>query len=157
MKAKTHQDVFVGIFIILCSVGFFIINRNLPAGAKYFPDLLLIILSLMAAWISFDGIRKTRAASESKPIKNSLTWTNLKVPLIALLYITVYVILFRVVGYFIATVIFMIAMMHRFGVKSWKQILLITFGFVLVIYLLMVKQLHVPIDFGYLEQWILMG
>ncbi|KUO72191.1 MAG: hypothetical protein APF77_10640 [Clostridia bacterium BRH_c25] len=153
MKIKVHQDIYVGIFIILCCAAFFTMTIGLPTEAVVFPVSLLAIIALLALWILWDGVRKTKAATAEQPIDNPVSLSKIKIPFITFLYIAGYVALFRFAGYFVATIVFMIALMRRFRLTSWKQILLITAGFVIIIYTMFVKQLNVPVlDFGYLQQ-----
>jgi len=151
MKVKVHQDIYIGIFIILFCVVFLIITTKLPLGAAFFPAVMLVILILLACLIIVEGFRKTKIEN---PINNTISLSKLRIPAITYIYISGYVAMFSLTGYFISTTVFMIALMRRFRMTSWKQILLITGGFVFAIYALFVKQLNVPVlNFGYLEHF----
>lgn len=157
MKDKIHQDIYIGIFIILSCAAFFIMAMNLPSGAATLPIALLVVLALLACKIIWDGVRKTKTATIENPVKNTISLSKLKVPAITYLYIGGYAVLFSLTGYFVSTTVFLIALMRRFNMTSWKQILLIAAGFVFLIYALFVKQLNVPVlNFGYLEHIIAM-
>ncbi len=152
MIKKVHQDIYiaVGIFIF-CTAGF-ILSIKLPSGASAFPLMLIFILLLLACLILWDGVKKTKLVAEGNSNDNSITISNLKVPLITFLIISGYFALFALTGYFIATIIFMIVFMRNLRLKSWRKILLITASFSFIIYAMFVKQLNVPVlNFGYLE------
>jgi len=154
MKTKVHQDLFIGIGIIIFCAAFFIKTINLPSEAALFPIMTLGMLAILALWIVWDGIRKSKSKTD---INNSLSLAKLKVPFITFLFISGYVALFALTGYFIATLVFMILLMRYFRMKSWRQILLISTGFIFIIYIMFVKQLNVPVlNFGYLEQFVYM-
>lgn len=157
MRAKVHQDIYIGIFISLLCIVFLLITTTLPRGAAVFPALLLIILLLLAGWIIWDGVRKTKSAKTGSTVDNTISYSKIRVPAVTYLYICGYIALFKLVGYFIATAIFMIAIMRRFHEKSWKKNIAITAGFIFIIFALFVKQLNVPVlNFGYLEQFLTM-
>ncbi len=150
MKIKVHQDVYIGIGIIIFCAAFFIKTTKLPSGAAIFPVMTLGMLALLACWIVWDGFRKTKAEKNND---NTISLSKLKVPFITFLFISGYIALFSLTGYFIATIVFMVLLMRYFRMKSWKQILLISTGFIFIIYLMFVKQLNVPVlNFGYFEQ-----
>lgn len=152
MKTKTHQDILVGFFWVLFCAVFLLISISKQSDSFVFPILLLAVLALLAAWVIWDGFRKTKAATASQVSpKNTLTPQQLKAPVLTYLYIAAYVVLFNLVGYYIATFVFMVALMRYFRIVSWKQILLVTVIFILFIYFLLVRQLNVPLGFGYLE------
>jgi hypothetical protein len=99
-----------------------------------------MILGLL---ILVDGIKKTRS---SQSFDKFLTIEILKVPMSTYLYIALYVLLFRMVGYFIATTVFLIAMIRHFKEKSWKRIILVCLLYLGIIYLVFVRQLNVSVD-----------
>lgn len=153
MRSKVHQDVWVGCFILLFCGTFFSFSLGKPGNAMLFPIILLSILSLMAVPIIWGGLRKTRAATADAPIDNAIQWGKLKTPFVAYLFIAGYVFLFWLAGYFVATLIFLPALMWRFRLRNVAQIGLVTAGYAIIIYALFVKQLNVPVlHFGYLER-----
>ncbi|MDR1511096.1 MAG: tripartite tricarboxylate transporter TctB family protein [Synergistaceae bacterium] len=150
MKAKIHQDVFVGIFIIAVCATFLSGTASKPGDSMTFPIILLGLMAMLAVVVIIGGIKKTKTATAEKPIENSLHPEKLKTPLIAFLFIAAYVALFSFVGYFTATVLFLPALMARFGIRKTGRISMITVGFAVIIYALFVRQLNVPVlDFGY--------
>ena len=153
MKIKANRDIYIGIGFLLFCAFFFILSMDLPPGAATFPILLLAILSLLACLIFWDGYKKTRSVSEDNNEEKAFCFSDLKMPFVTFIIISGYFALFALTGYFIATIIFMIVLMRYFKEKSWRKILMISAGFILIIYAMFVKQLNVPVlNFGYLEQ-----
>ena len=152
MKAKIHQDVWVGCFILLFCGAFYAMTLGKPGDAMTFPIILLCIMALMAVPIILEGVRKTKASADA-PVDNEIKWSKLKVPLSAFLFIAGYVFLFWLAGYFVATLVFLPAIMLHFRLRNPLQIGLVSIGYVVVIYALFVRQLNVPVlHFGYLER-----
>jgi hypothetical protein len=156
MKTKMHHDVWIGLFIIVICVPFLVATRGKPADSMTFPTILLVILALMALVVALDGVRKTKRARGEKAKNSPFQTYKLKTEFIAFLFIAAYVALFWLFGYFTATILFLPAMMTRFGMRKPKQIGFVTLGFAIFAYVLFVRQLSVPVlDFGYVERILL--
>jgi hypothetical protein len=151
MKAKIHQDVWVGVFIIAACVFFFAFTSGKPGNSMLMPVILLTVLALLAIPVIVGGVRKTKSATPENPVDNSVQIKKLLTPFAAFLFIAGYVFLFWLAGYFAATAIFLPLMMLHFRLRSPLQISLVSLGFVVCIYALFVKQLNVPVlDFGHI-------
>lgn len=146
MEYKIHQDVLIGFFIMIFCVIVFLIARCYPLGVKMLPNICVIIIFLLSCSISYSGILKTyESKKQQEPIINSLAYRNIVVPSMAYIYIVGYYILFKLAGFFIATPIFMIAILRHLSVKSWKQNIQTVLFFILFLYLLFVKQFNVSV------------
>lgn len=150
MKQKQlHQDVFIGFVCLGLCVLIYALNSALPSEAAMMPrflDGLLLILSLM---IIGQGIQKSKAPAEEQ--KKLLVWEDFKVPLIAWGLVGLYLILFWLAGYFLATAVIILLLMRFMKQTSWKRIIAIDAGYLLVVYLVFVRLLGVSIDgFGLL-------
>lgn len=143
---KIHQDVWIGIKIIALCVLFFGVNAKLRAESGMMPRLLLGIMILLGGLLIAQGYKKTRAATEQEPVVKMLSLQSMKVPAVTYLYIVGYVVLFRCIGYFVATPIFLLALIRHLKIKSWKLPILVTVIYLAIIYLFFVKQLNVSVD-----------
>lgn len=77
----------------------------------------------------------------------------MKTPLITWGIVLAYVLLFYFVGYFVATAIIIPVLMRFMKQTSWKLILAIDVGYLLVIYFVFARMLNVSVDgFGLLGQ-----
>ena len=156
MKSREiHQDVIIGIIIIIFCAFFFYITRNLNLKSGMMPRLLLTILTILGGMVCFDGLKKTKNVVETGKMEKFITVKSLKIPMTAYLYIASYVFLFKVAGYFIATPLFLIFLMRHFQEKSWKRIILVTGIYLSIIYLVFVQQLNVSVDnFGVIGRYL---
>jgi hypothetical protein len=154
-KTKTHQDVWLGVVIVV-ACGFFLTQTTgKPGNAMLLPIILLTAMALIGIIISIGGVWKTKAASPANPVDNSIQWVKLKAPFDAFLYIAGYVFLFWFIGYFAATFVFITAMMTHFKMRNPLQVGLVSLGFIILVYALFVKQLNVPVlNFGYVGHFL---
>lgn len=149
MKKQIHQDVYVGFVCLAICLAIFALNMDIPADAALMPRMMAGLLTLLALLIIYQGIRKSKAPAEEQ--KKLLTWDGLKIPLITWGLVLLYVVLFNLVGYFVATGIMIIVLMRFMKQSSWKLILAIDIGYLLVIYFAFVRMLGVSVDgFGVL-------
>jgi hypothetical protein len=147
MKLKPiHQDVYISLLLYIVSIFFLIASSKLPKDSAIFPNLLIIAFAILNTSVLYKGIKKTKTMRNEDPnAVNSIKWDVLKKPLIVFVLTVIYVILFKFTNYFIATTIFMIALMKFYRIKSWKNIILITIVFNIITYVGFVKTLNVPL------------
>lgn len=154
---KRHQDVIIGIVILLFCAFFACCALRMDMGPALMPLILLAFMAVLGLIILTDGIRKTRRATAENPVRPFVTCAALKTPLTMFALIVVYVLLFLAVGYYAATVLFLMAAMRFLKQKSWLSIAVITAGFVAFAYFFLVRQLNVSIDeLGWLGNWLRM-
>lgn len=150
-KKQIHQDVFIGFFCLGLCVLIFALNKDLPSDAAMMPKLLDVLLAVLAVLIINQGLQKSKVPADQQ--KKLLVWEDFKVPLITWGIVALYVALFYVAGYFIATAITIPLLMRFMKQTSWKLIFAVDVGFLLVIYFVFVRMLSVSIDgFGLLSR-----
>lgn len=142
LKKKIHSDIFVGIFLEALCAFFFFYGRKLPNEAKAFPDIVLFLIALLSAFVIIEGIRKTKQMNSGTAVKD-ISWEKIRYPLLTLAISVAYYLIFRYVGYFVATPILLVVLMLIFGVRSWKLLVLIPAGYMVFTYILFVWQLGV--------------
>ncbi len=158
MRRAVHQDVFIGIVMVIISVLLYAKSSTMPEGAAQFPTIILTLFSIFGLVITIGGVGKTRAANskqaEEPKIADSreevLSFSKIKMPFVSILIVAAYVILLSVLGFFVATSIFIIGFMMFYRVRSWKKIFLTVFCIDLFVYLLFIIQLNVPLPKGLL-------
>ncbi|MGI6114219.1 MAG: tripartite tricarboxylate transporter TctB family protein [Mahellales bacterium] len=145
MKTKRiHQDVYISVLLYIVSIFFLVISLRLPKNSAIFPVLLIVAFAILNTSLLINGIKKTKVIWNEEPnFVNSINWKVIKKPLIVFVIVVLYSILFRVTNFFIATTIFMIALMKFYKVKSWVNIILITISLNIIIYVGFVKMLNV--------------
>jgi len=142
MKKTIHSDVFVGIGLEAFCLFFYLYGRRLPAAAKTFPNILLLCIALLAAFVTAQGVRKTKEMAGGAAIKD-ITWREIRYPLLTFAFAVAYYFAFRYLGYFIATPILLVGLMWFFRVRSWKALVFIPLGYLVFTYVLFVWQLGV--------------
>lgn len=154
---KRHQDVTIGIVILLFCAFFTCYDLRMDMGPALMPLILLAFMAVLGLTILADGIRKARHATAENPVKPFVTCATLKTPLTMFALIVVYVLLFLAIGYYAATVLFLMAAMRFLKQKSWLSIAVTTAGFVAFTYFFLVRQLNVSIDeLGWVGNWLWM-
>lgn len=148
-----HQDVIMGSIIILVSAFLYARTYEFPGGAALWPRIVLVSLTLLALWVVFKGIRKTKKmkqgeAGEYEGEEEALTLRLLRLPLSTFLVVAVYATLLIVIGFFPATVLFLGGYFWYGGVRNWKVYALTIVGTNLFIYWVFVLQLNVRLPTG---------
>lgn len=151
MKEKTlHQDVFIGFVCLGVCVLIYALNTSLPDQATLMPKFLVGLLAIMSVMIIGQGLKKSKVPAKEQ--KKLLVWDEFKMPLIAWGIVVLYFVLFYLAGYFVATAVIIPALMLFMKQRSWKLILGIDAGYLLIIYVVFVRLLKVSIDgFGLLS------
>ena len=151
MKKQINQDVIIGFVCLALCLLFYAMNRPLPSEAAMMPNLLVGLMTVLSACILYQGVVKSKAPAEEQ--KKLFTWDGVKIPLITWGIVLAYVLLFYFVGYFVATAIIIPVLMRFMKQTSWKLILAIDAGYLLVIYFVFVRTLNVSVDgFGLLSR-----
>ena len=153
MKKKyVHQDVYIGAVCLVVCFLFYSLNMSLPSDAALMPKLLCVMLIALSVCIIASGLKKSKAP-EGEREAPGLTWDAIKVPLMAWGIVLAYALLFYLVGYYIATGIMIAVFMRFMKQPSWKRILLIDAGYLVVIYFGFVRLLGVSLNsLGLLER-----
>lgn len=145
MDKRLHRDVYVSVGMLIFCIAFINIAARLPAGARNLPLAMLIFMTLMSLLILYDGVKKTRLADGNRPIQNGTELQDCIKPLLVFLFVVGYTVLFKVLGFFAATPVFLIALFRYLDAGSWKRILMITLGYTVVIYVVFAVFLGVPL------------
>lgn len=150
-KKQIHQDVFIGFICLGLCVLIYALNMNLPGDAALMPKLLDGMLDVLSVLIINQGLKKSKAPADQQ--KKLLIWGDFEVPLVTWGMVALYLVLFYVVGYFVATAIIIPLLMRYMKQTNWKLIIAIDAGYLLVIYFAFVRMLGVSIDgFGLLSK-----
>ncbi|MFD1415736.1 tripartite tricarboxylate transporter TctB family protein [Oceanobacillus jeddahense] len=155
MLAKLHQDIFVGVFIILISVYFFIETIDFSAETAVYPRAILLIMIFFSILLLFQGVKKTRQIIKNEEVEESkeestLTLSLLKRPSIGLLIITIYVLFINIIGFIVSTFLFFVVFLRFMGEKRIRMYVYIALAFNLFIYFLFAVQLNVQLPSGIL-------
>lgn len=135
------------------------LGMRLSSGSAIMPLILTGFMVLLGVLLIIGGFKKTRivrqAGGEVEPL---VTFQSLRVPYMMFLQIVIYAVLFYGVGFYVATVLFLLLSMRYLKQRSWKVIVLFSFGFVAFTYFFLARELNVSIDpLGILGRWLQMN
>lgn len=139
MKRKTYDAVGSLILIAVAVAGLFEC-RSFSDSAALMPTftlgaiLLLSVVQLLTCW---------RAPDERACI-------NLKRVGIVLLALLLYVVLIKVIGYYICTLLFIAGLMFAFGIREKKTLIAVPVIFCVFVFVVFVKGLAISLPSGFL-------
>jgi hypothetical protein len=126
---------------------------DMPEGSAFFPKIILTIFAFFGVLVFIQGVRKSKVynSENAKKMEEEIfSFLKIKTPMAALLIVLVYVALLKILGFFSATSLFIIAFMYFYQVRSIKKIILTLIGVNVFVYLLFVLQLNVAFPKGLL-------
>lgn len=138
---KQNQDRVAGAILLLICTGLFYEGWRYPADSRLFPLGLLTFLMIGAIVMIVRPARVSKG-ERGEPKKVMLTT----------LLCVAYVALVEVLGFFVATALFMTVFMAMMGLRKPLIYIAAIVGVNLGLYLLFVLQLKVPIPTGILFQ-----
>ena len=140
---KINRDVYIGIGLILFSIFFLIESSKIHPGAAEFPRIILSVLIIMSGMLVINGILNIRNPERMKKSDKPVTFSQIKSPVILAFLALLYVVAIDLIGFFVATTIFIPLFMYFFGVKKPAYILIVIASIDFFIYILFVKLLNV--------------
>ena len=131
-------DICTGILLMLLSAYGFVYSSGLRGDAGTLPRLVFIGLFLCGGLLAlFTALDKKSAGEEEKEDKKRL-WA-------IILSILGYILIMNVVGFYLATVLYLAGTMYAFGVKSWKLLIGVPVVFDLIIFVAFEKMLAIQL------------
>lgn len=157
MKSKIHQDVYVGVSIILLSIFVFIKSNNYIITVRLFPLLLSVILIILAIFMILEAIKKGNESEEQKEQEitkdseeESISIDLIKSPLTVTFIILIYISLISVIGFFTSTILFLLLLLRYLKTPKIATYFILIIGLNVFVYLLFVTQLGVRLPTGFL-------
>ena len=142
-RRKINNDVYIGIFLMLFSGFFLRESAQLHPGAALFPRIILTTFLLFSILITALGVRKTLNPALCTKDDHMLSFQVVKTPFLVFGTMVLYVVLFNVVGFFPATVVFMLTFFLLTGNRRFVPIILVTASTTLLIWFLFVRTLNI--------------
>lgn len=143
MKTK-HPDFYIGIVLFFVSLLIICFALGISGEAKIVPTSLGIAMLAFSAVIARNGITASEK-KDDKPETLSGPFRGTKTALTFTLLTFAYFVAFEVIGYWIATLVFMVVFQWYMGVRSAKQIILVTAVYLIASFVLFVVILQLPI------------
>lgn len=114
------------------SFAFLLGTYRYPEDAVTFPRFLLILSCMFSVLLMVRaiGLRAQQQATPQSP------WTRIGAPIKVFVSISIYIAAIEILGFYVASAMFLLGSMLMYGRDSWSTRLLVTGGFLLVIYVL---------------------
>ena len=144
MSPKAKQDLIIAAFIYAVVGALFAVTTTMLPDSALFPRMILALIAVINTVSAIKVVlndRKLRAAGTEE--ESMLPFKTAKMPLLLFLGAAVYVAVFALTNYFIATALMLVVFMLIEKVKPWWLIPVITAVYLGFIYYLFVVQLSV--------------
>lgn len=150
-KEYTGRIVFPVIFMEIASL-FLILLLGFPrnTGDNVGPGVVPFLWIIGIYVFSIILLIQALMGYEEKDPK----WGHLKVVIPYFIFTILYLFLMQIIGYFIATIFFLIGGMYYLTYRNWKVMISLTAGWLIFSYLAFYKLLYVPLPKGRLISWI---
>ncbi len=146
--------------VFFCAVAgiFFIDTLDMVQAANELPRLLMILVVALSIGMVFESFTKSRkealegnASNEGAVERPAFDKAGFVRLVLFVVFIAVYVLLLKPVGYFIVTPLFIVGAFLLLEATSLVVSILTSIGFSVFVYLLFVLFLHLPVPMGILS------
>lgn len=135
---KCSQDVYIAIILLSISV-YMIFNAmtKMSSDAAQFPILILVVFIALSIGLLIKGIRDTQHAEKTgEELKGQMKFSQIKMPLVVFVFITIYVVLVDLVGFIVPSLVFTAALMWFNHIRNKVVCVLVPVGLVGFLYVL---------------------
>ena len=135
---KCSQDVYIAIILLSISV-YMIFNAmtKMSSDAAQFPILILVVFIALSVGLLIKGIRDTQHAEKTgEELKGQMKFSQIKMPLVVFVFITIYVVLVDLVGFIVPSLVFTAALMWFNHIRNKVVCVLVPVGLVGFLYVL---------------------
>lgn len=150
-KKRYTGRIVIPVFFIELAVLFGIITLGFPVrGDKVGPGVVpgLWIVGILGLSI-FLLIRGLLAYEDEDP-----AWGRIGKVSVFIAMTILYLIIMQIIGYYAATVIYLISGMYYLAYRNWKVMISLSAGWILFSYFAFYRLLYVPLPRGLLIEWI---
>ena len=141
-------DVGVGIFSLVVGIVAYVLALPFPGRAALFPKLVSLCLCLLGVMLVIASMHR-QAGSQAG--QTELSTATLKKPMVVFLALTAYVVVMKLVGFYVTTTIALVLSMRMMGIKSFKVIVIATCLMMLFVFFLFSFSLGIPLPQGFLR------
>lgn len=149
-----HLDTVTGLVLVGFSGVVYFIVKDFPTGtakegmgARLLPLLLTILLALLSISLLIQGLIRRRKGSGEAEVSPPLLGAHLKIPAVLVVLLILYLLALDLLGFLIATPVFLIVVMRVLG-SAWRSSALLGVSFTAFIYLIFSLLFQVPLPTG---------
>jgi hypothetical protein len=135
---------------VALSLLFIVQSFKLTDSSALMPRILAVLIILLSAFMVVQGVTARRRMIEAGQ-KENIPPVNVPLVTLFLIFIVVYVALIEVIGYFVATPLFVIGSYLFLKAMKPRNAIFVAAGFCALVYGVFVKMLHLPVPLGLLE------
>lgn len=140
-------DKFTSVFLILLSGFLWWSLREIPADAAYYPKALVFCLFVCSLILLIQPLISRISHKTSAPECSGFVYRRPIFELVGLSVIYLFVLPY--LGFIVSSVIFLVVLMWRLGVRHWLLLAGVSIATVVLVYLGFEKGLMVPLPDGY--------
>ncbi len=148
MKKLFTLDAWIGVFLMLFSVWFWVLSEKFPEEAQLFPRFFLIANFALSALLVFNTLRHNRRPDAEA--HGPVNWKELALVLEAYLLIMAYIVCISAVGFYVSTTVFLVVFMLFLNVRNPLALVGVAAGMDAFIYLLFSVGLKLSLPAGML-------
>ncbi|MHB8132406.1 MAG: tripartite tricarboxylate transporter TctB family protein [Mobilitalea sp.] len=145
-----NRNLVSGIILFLFSIWYYVNAQALPQQSEgglapsYFPSFLALILAILSLYVVVDSL--IRISRNKKENEEQYEKKDHKTVAILILFLIVYIILFKYLGFIITTILYLTAAMSM--LKAGKLIKLVPIAVIITlsIYFVFSKGFHIPLN-----------
>ena len=137
-SSKLNADVIVGILLMVTGAYFYSLALKMNSDAAVFPKIVIGAFILLSLAMTVQGFLRGKNGNDNV---SSITFSELKIPLLIFVFIIGYVVALEFAGFYIATALFIPIVAVIYKNKKPIQIIATTVGMIGFIHLLFVEQL----------------
>lgn len=110
---------------------------KMSSDAAQFPILILVVFIALSSGLLIKGIRDTQHAEKTgEELKGQMKFSQIKMPLVVFVFITIYVVLVDLVGFIVPSLVFTAALMWFNHIRNKVVCVLVPVGLVGFLYVL---------------------
>ena len=141
------SDKFTSLFLMLLSVFLWCSLDGVPAGLAYYPKALIFCLFGCSAYLLIQSFIRRKVPNAAAAECTGFVCRRPTLELVGLSL--VYILVLPYLGFISSSVIFLVALMWRLGVRHWASLTVVPMATVILVYLGFEKGLLVLLPDGY--------
>jgi len=157
IRAFWREEFALIALLFLTFIGIVVFALRLPFDARLFPMVIGSAGLILCAIIVFHEVRRWRSpdAADAVPREGSLTGADRARYALALLSAPVFGLLLWLFGFFMASLVAMLAMPRMMGVRNWPLIIVVALATTVALALIFPFLLGVNLPHGIVGDWLL--